>query len=783
MASDVEKLRRLRQSMGTYPWNLPGQTRHSAVIVQREEPEPEPVETDFVAKGSRIDPLKKKMISARTRQVTYQYLETKPEVLPYPYKVEGLYSLHNISVILRTITRALRAETFRMPLTIEPLFKRKCIDCGHQSDTIIDSCPKCQSLNIREPDRDEHMIMANLLDRCNFNKQGLTDVLKQMLDDLNIADDAWLLFSKDYEVAEDGTIISEQVREITRGRPEMINYVADANGRIGNKFWTCVEHREVLVDAWKRRNVSPASGREDLKGNFIVYHPSEKCPHCGRELHEVKAVITKFHAGGQVSKQPEWGLLDGEFVHISHYSPGMLYGLSPMLTVWRMARILWYMDRLEDDTYRDGFPPKGFLSIASRNMSAVREYMMKEFEKAEQRRSYIPKIMVETGESGRAVGEVNWVPITPSFQELENLTHRDWFMRRIAAFYGVSPIFMDDVGTSGGLNQEGLQLTVTRRAIEEFHTTYHKRVFPMLLEMIGVHDWTFKFPPVSEITRRLNVEDRQKNIEAMRVLKESFPQVWFRITDVERLDFETVGLEEASKQQPSLPSPMSGPPIPPKGRGPGIKPQDESSYEIGGSGFQGESVGMEAERNVPANPHEMMYDALQLDAFVKFDKRIDDLIKQGMSEVDASLTKDADVKQFAGVSKKVTEEIQEIIRRGVEEGETKEAIGAKIKNLVALEESRISTILNTERQAFINQGRELAYRKDDPKGEKLYKWTGPTKTACSICLAILDQIGAGVPLTELKSIIGGISKSNLGEHWLSRSWTPHPNCRHYLARV
>ena len=43
---------------------------------------------------------------------------------------------------------------------------------------------------------------------------------------------------------------------------------------------------------------------------------------------------------------------------------------------------------------------------------------------------------------------------------------REELRQRISAFYGVSNVFMQDSGKGGGLNNEGLQILVTNRAVE-----------------------------------------------------------------------------------------------------------------------------------------------------------------------------------------------------------------------------------------------------------------------------------------------------------------------------
>lgn len=76
-------------------------------------------------------------------------------------------------------------------------------------------------------------------------------------------------------------------------------------------------------------------------------------------------------------------------------------------------------------------------------------------EKLERDPHYIPKIAVES-QQGR--GGVNWVKFMDTLEEMQYISVRDEMRTRIAAFYGVSNVFMMDTGKSGGLNNEGLQI-------------------------------------------------------------------------------------------------------------------------------------------------------------------------------------------------------------------------------------------------------------------------------------------------------------------------------------
>ena len=57
---------------------------------------------------------------------------------------------------------------------------------------------------------------------------------------------------------------------------------------------------------------------------------------------------------------------------------------------------------------------------------------------------------------------------------------------------------MADNTTSGGLNNEGMQILVTNRAVQMAQNVYNNYVFPFLIKQFGITDWNLKLPPSEE---------------------------------------------------------------------------------------------------------------------------------------------------------------------------------------------------------------------------------------------------------------------------------------------
>ena len=76
-----------------------------------------------------------------------------------------------------------------------------------------------------------------------------------------------------------------------------------------------------------------------------------------------------------------------------------------------------------------------------------------------------------------------------TLKEMDYIPVKDDLRDRIGAFYGVSKAFQADTSTSGGLNNESMQILVTNRSVEMGQNVYNQYLFPYLMGEFGIHDW------------------------------------------------------------------------------------------------------------------------------------------------------------------------------------------------------------------------------------------------------------------------------------------------------
>ena len=376
-----------------------------------------------------------------------------------------LYHIAQQSVIVRTCTVQIKNEIFRRGYKWEEEFAMKCADCNNSHDKPVEECAECQSRNLVKPNEAQLQYAKKFLGGyVNKSEQMFIDVLKEMEDDLNIMGDAYCVLVKEYYLDGNGEIKMHRIKELYRGDPVTMHIYSDEFGEKGNSGFTCLIHREFLDDS-----------------------PVGHCELCNSELFPVNYV-------NRVNGEEQY-FLKGEVLHFSKYSPGRMYGLSPILTLWNHITTLIAMENYVNSSYAKARMPRGILAVQTRNIESMKSFWRGVKEKMEQDPHFIPVMGIEA-ENGK--GGVEWIKFLDSLKEMDYIAVKDDLRDRISSFYGVSKIFMNDASASGGLNNEGMQILVTNRAVEMAQRIWNSYVFPFMTTEFGITDWKLKLPPSEE---------------------------------------------------------------------------------------------------------------------------------------------------------------------------------------------------------------------------------------------------------------------------------------------
>ena len=348
----------------------------------------------------------------------------------------------------------------------------------------------------------------------NKSEQLFIDVLQELEDDLNIMDDAYIVLVKEYFIDGNQKIRMHRIKELYRGDPVTMFIYSDELGQRGTKGFTCVNHRD-----------------------FLTTEPHERCGTCGGAVYPV-------HYVNRANGTDQY-FLKGEVLHFSKYSPSRLYGQSPVITLFNSMMTLIAMENYVNSSYTKSRMPRGLLAVQTRNMDSMRAFWRSVKEKMEADPHFIPVMGIEA-EGGK--GGVEWIKFMDSLKEMDYVSVKDDLRDRISAFYGVSKVFMADNTTSGGLNNEGMQILVTNRAVQKAQTVYNNYVFPFLVKQFGITDWKLKLPPSEEEDEIAVLRKREIEVN----IAASTKNLGFEV------DMDEDGQFTFKKPEPQEPKPQEG---------------------------------------------------------------------------------------------------------------------------------------------------------------------------------------------------------------------------------
>ena len=421
-------------------------------------------------------PADRKVFNPGIQEKDTSYMITAPVV----------YHVAQQSVIVRTCTSQLKTEIFRRGYHWEEKFALKCEDCGNEHKSPTPTCQECGSANLRKPNKDQLVYAKKFLHRyINESEQMFIDILKEMEDDLNIMDDAYVILVKEYFLDGNGEIKMHRIKEMYRGDPVSMAIYSDEKGTKGKEGFTCIRHRDFKSD-----------------------DPTERCEECGGPTYPIH-YVNRAHGEEQY-------YIKGEVLHFSKYNPSRLYGLSPILTLWNHITTLIAMENYVNSSYSKSRMPRGLLAVQTRNIDSMKNFWRGVKEKMEQDPHFIPVMGIEA-ENGK--GSIEWIKFLDSLKEMDYVAVKEDLRDRISAFYGVSKIFMADNSASGGLNNEGMQILVTNRAVEMAQTIWNDYVLPFITEQFGITDWKLKLPPSEEEDELAKIRLRELEVQIAASIK------------------------------------------------------------------------------------------------------------------------------------------------------------------------------------------------------------------------------------------------------------------------
>ena len=447
----------------------------------------------------------------------YMATDTGAKLPIFPFPLIMIYELADNVDALRIAVETINRESFKNGFEVVEKWKYKCEDCGKEfdgkpslgdnfnvkfdADDKIDAeeqppeCDECGSLKLRRPKPQNRKTLQKLYTHyVNNNDQTIEDVGRQLERDLEVADNAYLLLLKNYYINDaTGEIDHEksQIKELLRIDPPQVAMIADSDGRIGfddkrNAVYVCprFEHRD-------KRLSKPV------------------CDKCGaKALKALLEVSSVYSVGIPQPKRVIYG--QGEVIWVAgKYKPGLIYGFSPIYALWSKIMSLSHMDEYIRKYFDKMRPPRGLLVIQSRNYETFRKAWSSLEQRAIEDPYMIHPLLVESEKGGRNMAQ--WIDFTGSLKELEFINIRQELRQIIGAAYGVLPLYFGEM--VGGWSQEGMQVTITNRAVKWSQDFLKSHIFDRLALELNIDDWVLRLKPGEEADELRNLEIEAQKIQ------------------------------------------------------------------------------------------------------------------------------------------------------------------------------------------------------------------------------------------------------------------------------
>ncbi len=430
----------------------------------------------------------------RPYDMDYTRRYTNYVVPVYQYPLNTLYTIAFNSDILTSVHNAIRRELFRNGIELV-----KAEQTDSETTSTEAELPEEQQGISEEAERKS---ILEWLDEVNENQQKILDVLFELEDDFSIMDDAFMVFLNSYKYNKEGVIVEKELQEVLRADPKFMGLVMNKQDRPaydddGHKLSFCPCHREqILTDTERCKNSD--CGLRTLPAHF------------------------RHHAHGH-----ELFYTKNEVVHKNKYRPSKRLGYSPILAIYNKTFTLNGMDEYMLELYAGKRPPKGLLIFNTSNVDAAE----KAFEKMQSRaleNPQLPGIMAIESKGDKQPKKVaEFIDFMRSLDELQYTDTRNEMRRQIGAVYGVMPLWQGDMSQGGGLNNEGMQITVTNRATEYGQGIYNDYFLTKLLEAKGVKGWILRLRPSEEQDKKAKLERTGLNLDnARKAVELGLPAEW-----------------------------------------------------------------------------------------------------------------------------------------------------------------------------------------------------------------------------------------------------------------
>ena len=314
------------------------------------------------------------------------------------------------------------------------------------------------------PNKEEEKMIDHLLSYANENGEDLVEVFKQVETAANWSNLRTLLILKEYK-KKDGEYVTSAIKQILHIDPLTVEPIKDKAGRLG----------------------------------YEQYSNDGKTRKCYFSLKQRNALIYEEKSNGQLNLQADYRVLtDNGYMYYNRTEliVKKKFPANPMFALKNKILAMIAQDKHIMNEYSEGKPTKKMLLFKGRNIEEVREALKEYSNAVRENPNKLHPLMMGGVEGNQQLTEV--IDLVKSLDEMQATEMRNEFRNAMGAPYGVSPVYQNDVSTGGGLNNEGLQISVTNEAIESNKDCYDQFLKHIFNVMLGVQDWEVRLYPNEE---------------------------------------------------------------------------------------------------------------------------------------------------------------------------------------------------------------------------------------------------------------------------------------------
>ena len=465
------------------------------------------------------DPDRRGGVSRPSLPMPYLSTDTGAKVPIIPIPPIRLFDVAENVPDLRTVIDTLPREMFKNEYKIEPKYKYKCLVClteyknkpidqkkitksmndvllGKKENISTDILEKIHCINCENEDVKKFVqhnplnidvVKTLLKNPVNGNYQSFDSLAKQLERDLLVTDNAYLGVLKTYqyrppkkedEMLPNGEpivgvkqVVDEtktEVAELIRIHPAQFAFIADSDGRIG------------FDDNSERVFVCPNFEHRTNRLNQSV------CPECGtKALKAICEVNSVFSIGIVQPKRVIYG--EGEVIWGIRTRQDLLYGYSTLISIWKKALALYYMDEYIYKYFDKQRPPRQMVVVNSRSYEAFKKSWQEGKEGAREDPT-MPRPIITDNKDGNAKNSVHVIDLVGSLKDLEFKDIRAELRQAIFAAYGLPPFMFGEVA-KGGFGGANMQVTETNRTVTSEQVILKNTFFtPILEKILGITD-------------------------------------------------------------------------------------------------------------------------------------------------------------------------------------------------------------------------------------------------------------------------------------------------------